>query len=70
MSKDHAGARPAARGLTLNSLKDELHSLNMRLLLAMQYHNKEMQEEIEQQMAAVQKEIDLMCLGSGYRNRM
>lgn len=69
MSNDHSAAQPSLRWTTLNSLKDELHSLNMRLLLAMQYHNKEMQEEIERQMAAVQKEIDLMCLGSGYRNR-
>lgn len=63
MNNDHSGARPAARGLTLNGLKDELHSLNMRLLLAMQHHNEEEQEDIEAQMAAVQKEIDLMCLG-------
>lgn len=63
MNNDHSEARPAARGLTLNGLKDELHSLNMRLLLAMQHHNEEVQEDIEAQMAAVQKEIDLMCLG-------
>jgi len=65
MSNDHSVARPAARGLTLNSLKDELHSLNMRLLLAIQYHNQETQEDIEAQMATVQKEIDLMCMGGG-----
>ena len=56
-------APPAGRIVTLNSLKDELYSLNMRLLLAMQHHNEEEQEDIEAQMAAVQKEIDLMCLG-------
>ena len=49
------------RGTTLNSLKDQLCSLNMRLLLAMQHHNEAMQEDIRKQMAAVQKEIDQMC---------
>ena len=63
MSNYQFMARPAARGVTLNRLKDELYSLNMRLLLAMQHHNEEEQEDIEAQMAAVQKEIDLMCLG-------
>lgn len=47
----------AGRIVTLNSLKDELHSLNMRLLLAMQHHNE------EAQMAEVQTAIDRMCLG-------
>lgn len=56
-----------SRGVTLNTLKDELYSLNMRLLLTMQHHNKEAQEDIRAQMAAVQAEIDQMCLGSGSR---
>ena len=42
-----------SRGVTLNTLKDELYSLNMRLLLAMQHHNEEAQEDIRAQMAAV-----------------
>lgn len=50
------------RGTTLNSLKDQLYSLNMRLLLAMQNHDGEAQEDIKRQVAAVQKEIDQMCL--------
>lgn len=58
----------ASRGVTLNSLKDQLYSLNMRLLLAMQHHNEEAQEDIRAQMAAVQAEIDRMCLGGGCRN--
>lgn len=33
------------RNITLNSLKDEMHSLNMRLLLAIQNHNQEAQED-------------------------
>lgn len=58
-----AGPLPAGRIVTLNSLKDELHSLNMRLLLAMQHHNEEAQRDIEAQMAEVQAAIDRMCLG-------
>ena len=50
------------RSTTLNSLKNQLYSLNMRMLLAMQNHDEEAQEDIEKQMAAVQKEIDQMCL--------
>lgn len=65
MSNNHSAARPAGRGVTLNSLKDELHSLNMRLLLAIQNHNEEAQEEIKKQMTEVQKEIEQMYL----RNR-
>ncbi len=67
MSDYHPKALPASRGATLNSLKDELYSLNMRLLLAMQYHNKDAQEDIKTQMAAVQAEISRMCFGSGLR---
>jgi len=57
----------ASRGVTLNTLKDQLYSLNMQMLLAMQNHNEEMQEEIRKQMAVVQDEINCMSLGSGFR---
>lgn len=63
MSGYQSGTTPTCRGVTLNSLKDELYSLNMRLLLAMQHHNEEAQEDIKKQMAAVQKEIDRICGG-------
>lgn len=63
MSDHHSEATPARRGSTLNSLKDELYSLNRRMLLAMWNHNEDAQEDIKKQMAAVQKEIDQMCLG-------
>lgn len=58
-----------SRGVTLNTLKDELYSLNMRLLLAMQHHNKEAQEDIQALMAVVWAKIDQMSLGGGHRNR-
>lgn len=54
------------RGTTLNSLKNQLYSLNMRMLLAMQNHDEDAQKDITEQMAVVQAEIDQMCLG-GYR---
>ena len=60
---------PAGRIVTLNSLKDELYSLNMRLLLAMQHHNEEAQEEIQKQMAAVQAEIERMSFGSRHQDQ-
>ena len=47
----------ASRGITLNSLKEELYSLNMRMLLAIQNHNEEMQKELKKEMARVQEEI-------------
>ena len=67
---DYQTARTSftSRGITLNSLKDQLHSLNMRMLLAMQNHNEETQEELKKQMADVQKDIDRMILGSGHHD--
>ena len=66
MSDYRSKNTPVSRGVTLNTLKDELYSLNMRLLLAMQHHNEEAQKNIQAQMTVVQAEIDQMCLG-GYR---
>lgn len=59
--------QPSTRAGTLNALKEQLYSLNMRMLLAMQNHDEDAQENIRRQMAAVQMEIDQMCLGGGYR---
>ncbi len=54
-------------GMTLNSLKDRLYSLNMRMRLAMQNHDEQAQADIQEQIAAVQREIDQMCLGGRRR---
>ena len=59
--------QPVYRGATLNDLKEQLYSLNMRMLLAMQNHDEEAQEEIKAQIAAVQEAIDQM--GPGRRRR-
>lgn len=55
------------RGVTLNSLKDELYSLQMRMLLAMRNRDEAAQESIRKELERVQMEIDRMCLGGGYR---
>lgn len=57
MDKDTRNASPVRRGVTLNSLKDELYSLRMRLLLAVQNHDTEVQRELEAQIVEVQKQI-------------
>lgn len=54
-----------SRSITFDRLKDQLHSLNMRMLLAMQHHDENAQEELKKQMAEVQEEIDRMSLGGG-----
>lgn len=56
-------AAHSARGITLNDLKDQLGSLNMRMLLAMQNHDEDAQKELEKQMEAVRAETDLLMTG-------
>lgn len=65
---DHRKSRASfvSRGITLNSLKEQLYSLNMRMRLAMQNHNEEEQEELKKQIAELQEEIDCMSSGGGY----
>lgn len=45
------------RNVTLNALKDELHSLNRRMLLAIQTHDQTEQMRITREIAAVQEKI-------------
>ncbi len=68
MSDYYFGALADNRGVTLNSLRDQLYSLNMRLLLAMQQHNEKSESEIRHQMAEVQEKIDRMSSGGGYQH--
>lgn len=67
MDEHHATPGSINRSTSLNSLKDQLYSLNMRMLLAMQNHDEDIEEDIKGQLAAVQAEIDRMCLGGGHR---
>jgi len=66
---DHHKSRTSlvSRGVTLNSLKEELYSLNMRLRLAMQNHDELEQGELQKQIAELQKDIDCMGAGNGSR---
>lgn len=48
------------RGITLNVLKDELHSLNRRMLLALQTHDEAEQARITGEIAAVQEKISAL----------
>lgn len=63
MGDHHSEPGPINRGTTLNSLKDQLYSLNMRMLFAIQNHDEQAQADVRDQIAAVQEEIDRMCLG-------
>jgi len=49
------------RGETMNSLKSKQRSLNMRLLLAIQNHDEEMQAELRSQLKEVEDQIS--CMG-------
>jgi len=49
------------RGETMNSLKSKQQSLNMRLLLAMQNHDEEMQADLISQLKEVEDQI--FCMG-------
>jgi len=49
------------RGETMNSLKSRQRSLNMRLLLALQNHDEEMQAELRSQLKEVEDQI--FCMG-------
>ena len=61
--------QPSTRAGTLNALKEQLYSLNMRMLLAMQNHDERAQAEIRDQTAAIQEEIDRLCLGGRHCGR-
>lgn len=69
MSGYHSGGLPAGRGVTLHDLREQLYSLNMRMLLAMQNHDERAQAEIRDQTAAIQEEIDRLCLGGRHCGR-
>lgn len=67
MGDYHSRPQAVNRAGTLNDLKEQLHSLNMRMLLALQTHDKQMEEDLQRQIAEVQKKADLLCAGSIYR---
>lgn len=70
MGDHHSKNRAVNRAGTLNGLREQLYSLNMRMLLAMQVHDGRMEEELRRQMAEVQEEIDRLCAGSIFRREL
>ena len=55
------------RRVTLNSLKENQFALNMRMIYAIQLHDKAEQAEIKRQLEEVQEEIRQLFLGTGRR---
>ena len=60
---EHKKNTPVSRHTAFNNLKEQLYSLNMRLLLAMQCHAKETETKIIQEIAEIRQKIDHMSLG-------
>jgi hypothetical protein len=52
-------------GMTLEGLKEQLHSLNMRLLFSMENHDLETQDTLEREIRELKRKIDSMAVGSG-----
>jgi hypothetical protein len=48
---------------TLETLKEQLYSLNMRLRLSLQNHDEEMRIALEQEISDLKKQIDDMKFG-------
>ena len=67
MKEHHSKPNSIKRSKTLNSLKEQLCTLNMLMLLAMQNHDEDAQKDVKEQMTTVQAEIDRMCLGKIYQ---
>lgn len=63
MNNPASGGAPARPLVTLNSLRDQQLGLNRQLLLAVQLHDAKAQESIQQQLTALQEEIDRMLQG-------
>lgn len=66
---NNSRAEFVSREIKLNSMKEELYSLNMRLRLATQNHNEVEQKALKDQIAKLQKDIDCMGSGSGFRHK-
>lgn len=61
MTQEKSGAAFTGRGITLNSLREQQYALNRQLLLAIQLHDAQTQEQLQKQLAEIQKQID--CIG-------
>ena len=57
-------AKSNERGVTMQNLKEKLYSLNMRMLLAIQYHDDAKQTELEKQIHTLQEDIERLNTNS------
>lgn len=57
------GTAQVKRGITLNTLKDEQHMLNMQILLAIQNNDAETQAELKEQFELIENQIEQMRTG-------
>ena len=49
--------------ITLSGLKEQLYTLNMQMLLAIQCRDEKTQEEIRKKMEELQKQMDRLSMG-------
>lgn len=54
---------PPGTRITLSGLKEQLYTLNMQMLLAIQCHDAKTQEEIRKKMDELQKQMDRLSTG-------
>ena len=57
------GTAEVKRGITLNTLKDERHMLNMQMLLAIQNNDAETQSKLKEQFEMIENQIKHMRTG-------
>ena len=60
--QEHNTPSPGTR-ITLSGSKEQLYTLNMQMLLAIQCHDEKTQEEIRKKMDELQKQMDRLSLG-------
>jgi hypothetical protein len=61
----YRGSGNGRGGVTLEDLKREMQSLNMRQLLAMQVHDNDQQRQLEEEMKALRRQISDFSSGLG-----
>ena len=65
MNQYHKQKAPVFEGvrITLSGLKEQLYTLNMQMLLAIQCRDEKTQEQIRKKMEELQKQMDRLSMG-------
>ena len=64
MNQYHKQKAPFEGGrITLSGLKEQLYTLNMQMLLAIQCRDEKTQEQIRKKMEELQKQMDRLSMG-------